>query len=199
MDRTSQSFREIDPAILAECRHRLSGLSVERDHLREGSEDHDALVVAIAPVSNAAMQPAEIWRNAKAVLVDLWIVHPFGHAGGGIDRGDLRQRGGGVEHPANHQRRRFVRNAGTCAGGLLDGHVGRLPAPGDMQVLGVGAVDLRQRRVACSGVGAGISGPFALREGLGGFGNRRGSAGREVRPAMLTARERCRFLLRASA
>ena len=111
IDRATQAFREVDPAVLAECRHRLSGFGVERDHLRERGEDHDAFVVAVAPISDAAMQPAEIGGNAKAVFVDLWIVHPFGFAGGGIDGGDLRQRSGGVEHAANHQRRRFIGNA----------------------------------------------------------------------------------------
>ncbi len=51
----------------------------------------------------------------------------------------------------------------------FDRHVRRLPAPGDMQVLGVGAVDLHQRRVAGCGIGPAVSGPFAAGQCFGGL------------------------------
>ena len=63
---------EIDAAVLAETRDRLAGLRIERDHLRERGQDDDALVVAVAPIGDAAVQPAEIGGHAEAVLVDLW-------------------------------------------------------------------------------------------------------------------------------
>ena len=72
VDRPAQALREIDPAVGPECRHRLSGLGIERDHLRERGEDHDAFVIAIAPIGDAAMQPAIIGGNAETVLVDFW-------------------------------------------------------------------------------------------------------------------------------
>ena len=121
------------------------------------------------------MQPAVIGGNAKPVFVNLGIEHPFGFAGRSIDGRDLRQRRRRVEHPADHQRCRFV-GAGRADFriGLLDRHVGRFPPPGDAEVLGVIAIDLRQRRIARRGVGAGVSRPFALRQGLGGFRQRAG-------------------------
>src|SRR5207245_11068458 len=48
------------------------------------------------------------------------------------------------------------------------------PPPGDAELLCVIAIDLRQRRIARGGVGAGISRPFALRQRLGGFRHRAG-------------------------
>ena len=80
---------EVDPAVGAECRHRLSRLGIQRDHVRERREDHHAFVVAVAPIGDAAMQPSVVGGDAETVLVDLGIEHPFGLAGGGVDGGDL--------------------------------------------------------------------------------------------------------------
>src|ERR1700722_8882398 len=44
-----------------------------------------------------------------------------------------------------------------------------------MQVLGVGTVDLRQRRITRSRIGPGVSGPFALRKRFCGFRKRAGN------------------------
>ncbi len=168
VDRAAQTFGEIDPAIPAECRHRRSGFGVQHDHLRKRREHHDAFVVAIAPIGDATMQPPVVGGNAEPVLVDLGIEHPFGRAADGIDGGDLRQRGGGVEHSADHQRRRFVEIARADTRiGLPGCHVRRLPAPGDMQIPGIATVDLRQRRITRGGVGARIGRPFTLRERFG--------------------------------
>ncbi len=111
------------------------------------------------------MQPAVVGGNSKAIFVDLGIEHPSGFAGEGIDGGDLRQRCRGVEHLADHQRRRFIGAAGTDFWiGRLDRHVRRFPAPGDVQILGVAAVDLGQWRIAGRRIAPGVSGPIAAHQ-----------------------------------
>jgi hypothetical protein len=55
----------------------------------EGGEDQHAFVVAVAPVGDAAVQPAVIGGDAETVLVDLRVEHPFGLAGCCVDGGDL--------------------------------------------------------------------------------------------------------------
>jgi hypothetical protein len=71
---------EIDPALVSERRRRFSGFGIERDHLRERGEDHDAFVVAIAPIGDAAVQPAEVGGKTDTVFVDPGIVNPSGLA-----------------------------------------------------------------------------------------------------------------------
>ena len=176
LDGTAQASGKINPALVAERWHRLAGLRIERDHLRESGEHNDAFVIAVSPVRDAAMQPAIVGGKTKPVLVDFGIEHPSGLAGGSVDGGDLRKRGRGVERAADHQRRRFIgpRRADRRIR-LLDRHVRRLPAPGNVQVLGVAAVDLRQRRITCRRISAGVGGPLATRQGGAGFGERAGN------------------------
>ncbi len=174
-DGAPQAGVEIDTSVGAEVRDGLSGSGIERDHLCKSRQDHDPLVVAIAPIGEAAMGPAEVGGRPEPILIDLGVEHPSGFAGRGIDGRDLRQRGRGVEHAADHQRRRFIDKAGAdLRFGLPDRRVRRLPAPDHVQVPGVVAVDLCQRRIARRGVGAGIGRPFALRHGFRRFRQRAG-------------------------
>jgi hypothetical protein len=92
VDRPPQALREIDPAIDPERRHRFSGPSIQRDHLRERGQHHHAFVIAAAPIGNAAMQPSIVGGNAETVFVNFGIEYPFGVAGGCVDGGDLRER-----------------------------------------------------------------------------------------------------------
>ena len=168
--RPPQTEVEIDAAVGPEIRDGRSGPGVERNHLRKRGQDHDALVATPTPIGDAAVGPADIGRRPEPVLVDLGVEQPFGLAGRGIDGGNLRQRGRGVEHAIDHQRRRFIDKARTDLRlGVADNSVGRFPAPHHAQVLGVVAIDLRERRVARGGVGAGVSRPLALRQGSCGF------------------------------
>ena len=87
--RSAQGFDKINPAVLAEAGNRLAGLGIQRIHPPKRGQHDDALVVTIAPIGDAAVQPAEIGRHAEPVLVDFWVEHPFGRAGRGVEGGDL--------------------------------------------------------------------------------------------------------------
>jgi len=67
---------EIDATIRTEHRQGLSSLGIERDHLCKRRKDHDAFVVAIAPIGDAAMPPSES-GDTKTVFVDFEKEGPF--------------------------------------------------------------------------------------------------------------------------
>jgi hypothetical protein len=65
-------LREIDAAVSAEALHRLAPVLASSAIIcAKGGQHDDALVVAVAPIGDAAMQPAVIGGNAEAVVVDL--------------------------------------------------------------------------------------------------------------------------------
>ena len=80
IDRPPQALRQVNLPIGTERRHRLFGLRIQRNHLRERGEDDNAFLAAVAPVSHAAVQPAIVRGYPEAVLVDFGVKHPFGFA-----------------------------------------------------------------------------------------------------------------------
>jgi hypothetical protein len=74
VDRPPQALREIYPAVFAEGRHWVSGPGIKRDHLRERREDHQTLVVTVAPIGEAAIQPTKVGGISETILVDFRIV-----------------------------------------------------------------------------------------------------------------------------
>ena len=139
---------QIDATVLAERRDRLARARVECDQLADACRDEDALLGAAAdfagPVRDAAMLPTGV-RGPTSSLVGARIENPARRPGAGVDRRDLAERSGGVEHAVDHDRRR-LEIAGTLARGGADERIVRtVPGPRDIQRAHVARVDLRER------------------------------------------------------
>jgi len=88
----------------------VSGV-LERDHRGVTCEHDDALVLTVAPVRNAAVEPAVVGRHPE--LPRLWIEDPLRPAGRRVDRRHLRQGRARVEHAVDHDRRALVYQLGS--------------------------------------------------------------------------------------
>ena len=136
------ALEEIDDALLAEGGHRVSGRGVQRDQvISPGDVDDPRVVLPVRPVRHAPAR-AGPHRRDVAALAFVEAVHPQRLAGGPVDGRDVAPLAGrGVEHPADHQRRRLVVEVDAGA------EVVRPPPPRDLEVGDVVAVDLIEGRV----------------------------------------------------
>ena len=162
---------QVDDAVLAEARDALPRRRVQRDHSVAGGDVDDLPVAAVVPVREPAPRPAARRHLRPPALVEA--VHPQVLAGGCVGR-DHRAAGagGGVDDPADHQRRRLEVVLG------LGAEVVGLQPPHQLELLEVAAIDLIERRVARVRLVAAVVAPLsALGAGLPP-GRRRGQQGR---------------------
>ena len=138
-----ETLHQVDDAFLAELGIRLAGLRVDGHQTSAAGGDQDPLRLAVAPELDAAD------LDQRTSLLDLpvpRVVPPELLAGRRMERRDLAQVGRDVDDAVDHQRHAPVR-PGRLVGHVLQQDIGRLPAPGDLQLLEVVPVDLFEGRV----------------------------------------------------
>ena len=135
-------FRSTTPRAPKSC-ERVAGLRVESDELIADGDVEDALVaLAVGPVADAP-RPTVAATESIGAPAFLEPVHPQQLAGCGVDRDGVAVLAGcGVQHAVDHQRRGLQIEVGPLA------EIVGLEAPGDLQRVEVGGVDLIERRVA---------------------------------------------------
>ena len=166
--------RHLDRAAVAEVRIGLAGGGVERHEPAVVGGNQHPLALAIGPVGDPAVLEAEVRGTAGTPA--LRVVGPDRLAAFGVDRGDLAERSGD-EDPASDLERDRLELAPPY--GARDLRVGgdRPPAPDDLDVPEVVAVDLVERRVlAVAGIAA-EGRPVAGGAGLSRGGRARQSGG----------------------
>ena len=133
---------EIDHALVAEVRDRVAGRGVERDEVVALGDVDDAVVaLAVGPVGHPAARAGPHRRDVPALAL-VEAVHPQRLAGGPVDRHHVTPPAGGrVEHAVHRQGGRLVVEVEALA------EVVRPPAPRDLEVGDVVAVDLVERGV----------------------------------------------------
>ena len=153
---------QVDFPLVTEGRVGCSRLRVERDERGVGSPSvEDPRFDPVAPIGDASRQGAEIRRSAGSP--ELGIVGPDRFPGPRIDRRNLAERSADVEHAIDHQRRRLVAKDPAALKlfvGFPELHVGRLPAPGNLEIVDVAGVDLIEGGVL------GVAGVAAVGEPL---------------------------------
>ena len=157
---------------------RLAGLRVEGDQVVAGRDRVDDAAALHLGVGDA-LAVVLAGRGLPARLL-LHPPHPEGLAGGGVDGHDRAALAGhGVEPVADLDRRAPVDEVG------LGPVVGRVPAPGDLELARVLGVDLVERRIAAAGLVPAPVAPLALVRPLvlsGAAARRRGPPGRVPSP-----------------
>ena len=135
------AYLQIDDAVLAEARYRLTGLGIQRHQTIAGGDEHDAVVaLAVAPIRNAAA--GKLARSNGGPLAFAHAISPQLFAGGGIQRNyGAASAAGGINDTLHHQRRafQFVFRARSQIIGLK--------APGHFQFGKIRRVNLVQRRI----------------------------------------------------
>ena len=142
---------QIDRAVLAEVADRHAGFCVERDQLKARRDGDDPGIRAVGPIRDAAPDLSRRLIEARAFVGP---PRPQRFARAGVDGDDvpaLAHRE--VQDAVRHDRRRLA---------VAAAEVVELPAPGDLQVLGVVARDQLVRRVAGAAAVAGIRPPLAV-------------------------------------
>ena len=146
-----EALHQVDDALLAELGVRPAGLRVDGHQPPAAGRDQDALRLAVGPGLDAAD------LDQRTALIDLpvpGIVPPKLFPCCRIERRDLAQVGRDVDDAVDHQRHAPVR-PGRLVGHVLQQDIGRLPPPGNLQLVEVVPVDLVQGRVPCrAAVGA---------------------------------------------
>src|SRR5687768_4311771 len=104
------------------------------------------------------MQETEIGRLSG--LVAFRIVDPNRLAGRCVDRGYLTQRGADIEHASDHQRRSLITKRVKPRILREDFQIGRIPAPGNLQLLNVVLVYLTKRRILPASLIAAVEAPL---------------------------------------
>ena len=148
----AQVRRHLDRAAVAEPGIGCTGPGVERYEAAVVGGNQDPFALAVRPPGDSAVVKAEVRRAAGPPA--LRVVRPDRLAAAGIDRGDLAE-GGRDEDPAVDLERNRLELAASHAAGHLSVGGDRPPAPGDLDVLEVVAVDLVERGVlAVAGIAA---------------------------------------------
>ena len=133
---------------------RLAGARIERDEPIAGRHIEDSLLLAVAPIGQAAAR--QLSRRGLAASAFVLAVHPQHLAGRGVERDHRAARAGGREQPAvDHQRRRLelvFRSRAEAVG---------LESPGDLELAEIVGSDLIERRIARVGEIAAVGRPFA--------------------------------------
>ena len=184
VDDASESPGQVHAPVPAELRIRLAGLRVDRHQPGPPAGVEQPGFLAVGPVGEPARQEAVHCR--AAVQVEAGVVAPDCLSGRRLDRRDLPQVGGGVEHAVDHQGRHLV-GVGAEPLPVADDRVlgaqlvvDRRPGPGDFELVDVVRVDLVEGRVlGVAGIAA-VEAPLVrLGAGLGGrFRGRRRHGGR---------------------
>ena len=152
---------EVDDAFLAERGDRQSRSCIQRNEAVAPGDVNDALI--IPPVGPVRHAPAGGGANRPpgAAFALVVAVHPQRLAGGAIDGDDVAvPTSGGVQHAANHQRRRLVVEIQPRS------EIVRPPPPGDLEFPDVVSVDLIERRVLGAGQVSAVVAPLACGEAL---------------------------------
>ncbi len=167
---------EVDGAALAEGGDGDACLRVEREQAIARGDVEDPLLGSVRPVGETAA--GELARRVGGAGSLVLAVDPEQLTRAGVERDDRsarpRRR---VEDAVHHERRPFelvFRPRAQAVG---------LEAPGHLEVVEVGGVDLVQRRVAAAADVAGVAGPLAVARALGDGAELRGLAARSGRPA----------------
>ena len=202
---------QVDAPVLAEVGARPPGSRVHAEQEAVARAPEDALGRPVRPVRDAPLIPAR-GHGGGARLVGLRVVDPQGLPGRRVHGRALRRRHVDEEPAADHQRRRLeVVRVGRLAVapalgvGRVEGPeddvrprpplaaagrrhadpgVGRLPAPGDLEVAEVAGVDLVEGRVLGAADVAAVGRPLAVgRRPLLRRHGRRGQQCRRQHPA----------------
>ena len=151
---------QVDDAVLTEGGDARAGSGVEGDEPVTGRDVQNPLLLAVAPVREAAS--GQLSGRGGAARAFILAVHPEQLARCSVERHHRASRSGGrVEHALHHQRRRLELKLGARTQTV------GLEAPGQLQVAEVRRVDLVERSVPRVAQIASISRPFpVLRAGL---------------------------------
>ena len=163
--------QEVDHAALTERRYGLTGPGVQGDEFAVVGRDEDPAIRTIGPVRHTAMLESDV--GGTPGLPCLGVVLPHDLSAGCIESRHLRDLGGHVDKPVDHQRNGF--ELARLDVSVLDRHLlrDRRPAPGELEIAEVRPVDLVQRRVARTGaVVAEVMPLSGARVGLGAEGDR---------------------------
>ncbi len=167
---------EVDGAALAEGGDGDAGPGVEREQAVGGGDVEDPLLGAVRPVGEAAA--GELARRVGGAGPLVLAVDPEQLTGAGVERDHRAARPRrGVEDAVHHERGPFELVLGPRAQAV------GLEAPGHLEVVEVGGVDLVQRGVAAAADVARVGGPLAVARALGDGAELRRLAARDGRPA----------------
>ena len=170
--------RQVDAAVVAEAARRLAGRGVDGQQVAVGGAVEDARLVAVGPVGQAADAVAAGVDGEPRSPDHVRVVDPADGAGARVERRGEPEGRDDVDDPVHHQRGGLhVENAEVLVNLAqrveVECLVGRTPAPGDLQIVEVGRVDLIEARVLRAAEVAAVGGPLAvgrpvLRGGGGG-------------------------------
>ncbi len=132
-----------------------SGFCVQRDQAVARRDVEDSLFSAIGPICEAA--PGKPARSSLAARSFVLPVHPEHLSRPGVERNHRATRARcGVEDPIHHERCRLelvLRERAEVVG---------LEGPGNLKLIEIRSVNLRERRIACVPEVAAVGGPFSV-------------------------------------